>query len=416
MVDFWVADLGKKEEGKLQIEWAERNMPVLMKLRKKYLGNQPLRGTRVAACLHVTKETAVLVKTLIAWGAEVFLAASNPLSTQDEVAAALVDEGANVFAKRGESADEYLWAIRTIVEKTPDIVIDDGGDVHAYLHEKDRERAKHVKGGTEETTTGVIRLKALEKEGSLIYPVFAVNDALTKHMFDNRYGTGQSTIDGLLRATNMLIAGKTVVVAGYGWVGKGIASRAKGMGARVIITEVNPVRALEAVMDGYEVMPMAKAAEIGDVFVTASGNKDVIRWEHMKKMKDGSVLGNSGHFNVEVSVKDLEENAEGWREIRKNLREYKLKDGRRLYLVGEGRLLNLVAAEGHPSEVMDMSFANQALAAKIIAESTGLERRVLNVPKEVDLEIATMKLESMGVEIDKLTEEQQRYLESWRLE
>jgi adenosylhomocysteinase len=391
-------------------------MHVLMKLRKKYLGNQPLRGMRVAACLHVTKETAVLVKTLIAWGAEVFLAASNPLSTQDEVAAALVDEGANVFAKRGESADEYLWAIRTIVEKTPDIVIDDGGDVHAYLHEKDRERAKHVKGGTEETTTGVIRLKALEKEGSLIYPVFAVNDALTKHMFDNRYGTGQSTIDGLLRATNMLIAGKTVVVAGYGWVGKGIASRAKGMGARVIITEVNPVRALEAVMDGYEVMPMAKAAEIGDVFVTASGNKDVIRWEHMKKMKDGSVLGNSGHFNVEVSVKDLEENAEGWREIRKNLREYKLKDGRRLYLVGEGRLLNLVAAEGHPSEVMDMSFANQALAAKIIAESTGLERRVLNVPKEVDLEIATMKLESMGVEIDKLTEEQQRYLESWRLE
>ncbi|PNV81310.1 MAG: adenosylhomocysteinase, partial [Fervidicoccus sp.] len=362
------------------------------------------------------KETAVLVRTLVSWGAEVFLAASNPLSTQDEIAAALVDEGVNVFAKRGESTEEYFNAIKILAEKKPDIVIDDGGDLHAYLHEKAREIAESVKGGTEETTTGVMRLRSLEREGRLIYPVFAVNDALTKHMFDNRYGTGQSTIDGLLRATNMLIAGKTVVVAGYGWVGKGIALRARGMGARVIITEVDPVRALEAVMDGYEVMPMSKAAEVGDVFITATGNKDVIRWEHMKKMKDGVVLGNSGHFNVEVSVSELEKNSEGWREIRKNLREYRLKGGKKLYLVGEGRLMNLVAAEGHPSEVMDMSFANQALAVKLIAESEKLEPRVLTVPRELDYEIASLKLEAMGIEIDSLTEDQKRYVQSWRLE
>ncbi|MGB9726277.1 MAG: adenosylhomocysteinase [Fervidicoccaceae archaeon] len=416
MPEFWIADLGKRDEGKMQIEWAERNMPVLLSLRKKYSGKQPLRNMKVSACLHVTKETAVLVRTLVSWGAEVFLAASNPLSTQDEIAAALVDEGVNVFAKRGESTEEYFNAIKILAEKKPDIVIDDGGDLHAYLHEKAREIAESVKGGTEETTTGVMRLRSLEREGRLIYPVFAVNDALTKHMFDNRYGTGQSTIDGLLRATNMLIAGKTVVVAGYGWVGKGIASRARGMGARVIITEVDPVRALEAVMDGYEVMPMSKAAEVGDVFITATGNKDVIRWEHMKKMKDGVVLGNSGHFNVEVSVSELEKNSEGWREIRKNLREYRLKGGKKLYLVGEGRLMNLVAAEGHPSEVMDMSFANQALAAKLIAESEKLEPRVLTVPRELDYEIASLKLEAMGIEIDSLTEDQKRYVQSWRLE
>ncbi|MGC9115349.1 MAG: adenosylhomocysteinase [Fervidicoccaceae archaeon] len=416
MPEFWIVDLGKRDEGKMQIEWAERNMPVLLSLRKKYSEKQPLRNMKVSACLHVTKETAVLVRTLVSWGAEVFLAASNPLSTQDEIAAALVDEGVNVFAKRGESTEEYFNAIKILAEKKPDIVIDDGGDLHAYLHEKAREIAESVKGGTEETTTGVMRLRSLEREGRLIYPVFAVNDALTKHMFDNRYGTGQSTIDGLLRATNMLIAGKTVVVAGYGWVGKGIASRARGMGARVIITEVDPVRALEAVMDGYEVMPMSKAAEVGDVFITATGNKDVIRWEHMKKMKDGVVLGNSGHFNVEVSVSELEKNSEGWREIRKNLREYRLKGGKKLYLVGEGRLMNLVAAEGHPSEVMDMSFANQALAVKLIAESEKLEPRVLTVPRELDYEIASLKLEAMGIEIDSLTEDQKRYVQSWRLE
>ncbi|HEU97865.1 MAG TPA: adenosylhomocysteinase [Fervidicoccus fontis] len=416
MPEFWIVDLGKRDEGKMQIEWAERNMPVLLSLRKKYSEKQPLRNMKVSACLHVTKETAVLVRTLVSWGAEVFLAASNPLSTQDEIAAALVDEGVNVFAKRGESTEEYFNAIKILAEKKPDIVIDDGGDLHAYLHEKAREIAESVKGGTEETTTGVMRLRSLEREGRLIYPVFAVNDALTKHMFDNRYGTGQSTIDGLLRATNMLIAGKTVVVAGYGWVGKGIALRARGMGARVIITEVDPVRALEAVMDGYEVMPMSKAAEVGDVFITATGNKDVIRWEHMKKMKDGVVLGNSGHFNVEVSVSELEKNSEGWREIRKNLREYRLKGGKKLYLVGEGRLMNLVAAEGHPSEVMDMSFANQALAVKLIAESEKLEPRVLTVPRELDYEIASLKLEAMGIEIDSLTEDQKRYVQSWRLE
>jgi len=413
--EFWIADLSKKDEGKLQIEWAERNMPVLVNLRKKYSSSQPLRNLKISACLHVTKETAVLVKTLIHWGAEVYLAASNPLSTQDEIAAALVDEGANVFAKRGESTEEYFNAIRILAEKGPDIVIDDGADLHAYLHEKAREKARNVRGGTEETTTGVLRLRALEKEGSLMYPVYAVNDAYTKHLFDNRYGTGQSTVDGLLRATNILIAGKTVVVAGYGWVGKGIASRMRGMGARVIVTEVDPVRALEAVMDGYEVMPMDEAAEIGDVFITATGNKDVITWEHMKKMKDGAILGNSGHFNVEVSVKDLEEKAESWREIRRNLREYRLKGGKVLYLVGEGRLMNLVAAEGHPSEVMDMSFANQALAVKLIAESEKAEPRVLQVPKEIDYEIASMKLESMGIKIDSLSEEQRNYLQSWRL-
>ncbi|MEM0241994.1 MAG: adenosylhomocysteinase, partial [Fervidicoccaceae archaeon] len=379
MPEFWIADLEKRDEGKLQLEWAERNMPVLVGLRKKYEGKKPLRGLRVAACLHVTKETGVLIRTLKAWGAEVYLAASNPLSTQDEVAAALVDEDVNLFAKRGESEEEYFRAISIIAESSPDIVIDDGGDLHAYLHEKARDKAERVRGGTEETTTGVMRLRALEREGLLLYPVIAVNDALTKHMFDNRYGTGQSTIDGLLRATNMLLAGKVLVVAGYGWVGKGIAARARGMGARVIVTEVDPVRALEAAMDGYEVMPMARAAELGDVFITATGNKDVIVWEHMKKMKDGAVLGNSGHFNVEVSVKELEENAEGWREVRKNLREYRVKGGKRLYLVGEGRLMNLVAAEGHPSEVMDMSFANQALAVKLIAESERLERRLLSV-------------------------------------
>ncbi|MEM0021499.1 MAG: adenosylhomocysteinase [Fervidicoccaceae archaeon] len=415
MPEFWIADLEKRDEGKLQLEWAERNMPVLVGLRKKYEGKKPLRGLRVAACLHVTKETGVLIRTLKAWGAEVYLAASNPLSTQDEVAAALVDEDVNLFAKRGESEEEYFRAISIIAESSPDIVIDDGGDLHAYLHEKARDKAERVRGGTEETTTGVMRLRALEREGLLLYPVIAVNDALTKHMFDNRYGTGQSTIDGLLRATNMLLAGKVLVVAGYGWVGKGIAARARGMGARVIVTEVDPVRALEAAMDGYEVMPMARAAELGDVFITATGNKDVIVWEHMKKMKDGAVLGNSGHFNVEVSVKELEENAEGWREVRKNLREYRVKGGKRLYLVGEGRLMNLVAAEGHPSEVMDMSFANQALAVKLIAESERLERRLLSVPKEVDYEIASMKLEAMGIEIDRLSEEQRKYADSWRL-
>ncbi|MGC8557129.1 MAG: adenosylhomocysteinase, partial [Fervidicoccus sp.] len=413
---YWVSDINKAEEGVAQLEWAERNMPVLMSLRKKYSDEKPLRGAKIAACLHVTKETGVLVRTLKAWGAEVYLAASNPLSTQDDIAAALATEGVCVFAKKGESEKEYFWAIEKVASIHPDIVIDDGADLHSLLHEKHPEMLNKIKGGAEETTTGVVRLRALEKEKKLGYPVFAVNDAMTKQMFDNRYGTGQSTIDGLLRATNILISGKTIVVAGYGWVGRGIAARARGMGAEVIITEVDPVKALEAVMDGYRVMKMEEAAKIGDVFITATGDKDVITWKHMEKMKDGAILANSGHFNVEVSVKDLEENSISSRELRRYMKEYKMKNGKVLYLLAEGRLLNLVAAEGHPSEVMDMSFANQALIAKKVWTEPRLEPKVYKVPLDIDQNIAMLKLKSMGIEIDELTPEQKEYLDSWKLD
>ncbi|RLE57669.1 MAG: adenosylhomocysteinase [Thermoprotei archaeon] len=434
--EYWVKDLSLASRGRLQIEWAERHMPVLLRIREMFEKEKPLKGITVGACLHVTKETAVLVRTLKAGGAEVYLCASNPLSTQDEVAAALVEDGIHVFAWRGMSTEEYYSAIAHVISAEPDVTIDDGADLVTTLHKLARgektmetEIAKKVtgeldfekliskvRGGTEETTTGVTRLRAMARAGMLRYPIIAVNDAYTKYLFDNRYGTGQSTIDGILRATNILLAGKVVVVAGYGWVGRGIAMRARGMGARVIVTEVNPIRALEALYDGFEVMPMSKAAEIGDVFITATGNIKVIRKEHMEKMKDGAILCNAGHFNVEVWIPDLEELAIEKREIRPNVVEYRLKNGKRLYLLGEGRLVNLVCAEGHPSEVMDMSFANQALSVRYLVEH-GKEMRpdVYRVPAEIDELVARLKLECLGVEIDTLTPEQERYLKSWEM-
>ncbi|MCC6052557.1 MAG: adenosylhomocysteinase, partial [Fervidicoccaceae archaeon] len=353
-MESWIKNPELAPQGRLQLEWAERNMPVLVRIREKYRDKKPLEGALIAACLHVTKETGVLVRVLRDLGAKVMLAASNPLSTQDDVAAALAEEGIIVRAIRGETPQQYFDALRYLASAGPDIVIDDGADLHVIMHTEYSANARRVRGGTEETTTGVIRLRAMERDGTLLYPVIAVNNALTKHMFDNRYGTGQSTIDGILRATNILLAGKTVVVAGYGWVGKGIAARARGMGARVVITEVDPVKALEAVMDGYEVMTMDKASEIGDVFITATGNKDVITLRHIEKMKSGAILANAGHFNVEVSVEQLEKVAVSKREIRRNAVEYRLPSGKTIILLAEGRLVNLVAAEGHPSEVMDM--------------------------------------------------------------
>jgi adenosylhomocysteinase len=413
-VEFKVKDLSLAPKGREQIRWAELHMPVLKLIKEMFEKEKPFKGVRVGAVLHVTKETAVLVKTLKASGADVWLAASNPLSTQDEVAAALAEEGVHVYAWRGETFEEYFWAINVIAGAEPHIVIDDGGDLHVYLHREKLEVAEKVIGGTEETTTGVTRLKALEREGLLKYPVIAVNNAYTKYLFDNRYGTGQSTIDGILRATNILLAGKIVVVAGYGWVGRGIAMRAKGMGARVIVTEVDPIKALEALMDGFEVMKMIDAAKIGDVFVTATGNINVIRKEHLEVMKDGAILSNAGHFDVEVSVKDLESIAIEKRDIRECVTEYVLPNGKKLYLLGKGRLVNLVCAEGHPSEIMDMSFANQAMSAKYLIENKGkLEPKVFNVPYEVDSMVAKLKLKSMNIEIDELTEEQRKYLSSY---
>ncbi|MEM0326860.1 MAG: adenosylhomocysteinase [Desulfurococcaceae archaeon] len=415
-MEFKVKDLGLAETGELRISWAERNMPVLMSIRRKYGGSGLLKNVRIGAVLHVTKETAVLVLALKEAGAEVVLAASNPLSTQDEVAAALVTKGISVFAWKGQTVDDYYWCIRRVAESEPDIVIDDGGDLHAILHDKYTGLAERIIGGTEETTTGVNRLRALESSGLLKYPVIAVNDSYTKYLFDNRYGTGQSTFDGILRATNILVAGKVVVVAGYGWVGRGIAMRARGLGARrVVVTEVDPIKALEAVYDGFEVMPMSKAAEVGDVFITATGNIAVIRREHFEKMKDGAILANAGHFNVEIWIPDLEELAVEKRNILPYVTEYKLRDGRRLYLLAEGRLVNLVAAEGHPSEVMDMSFANQFLAVKYLLENKGkLPRTVMKLPRELDEEVARLKLESMGIEIDTLTPQQREYLSTWK--
>lgn len=412
---FKVKDIALAFHGKEMIGWAERNMPVLMKIRKEFEETKPLTGIKIAAVLHVTKETAVLVRALMAGGAEVWLAASNPLSTQDEVAAALGTEGVRVFAWRGESNDEYFWCIDRVARSNPDIVIDDGGDLHVYLHEKVLGIAERVIGGTEETTTGVLRLRALENLGMLRYPVIAVNDSKTKYLFDNRYGTGQSTLDGIMRATNTLIAGRVVVVSGYGWVGKGIAARARGLGARVIVTEVDPVKALEAVMDGFNVMPMSEAAKIGDIFITATGNIDVVRVEHVLSMKDGAMLANAGHFNVEISVSDIENVAVSKRVVRNNVTEYLLPNGKRVYLLAEGRLVNLVAAEGHPSEVMDLSFSNQALAVKYLVENRGkISVKIHQLPEEIDSTIARLKLKSMGIEIDSLTERQVEYLKSWK--
>lgn len=415
-MNFDIKDPSLAPEGKKRIEWAERNMPVLRKIREDFSKRKPLKGVKIGACLHVTTETANLVITLKEGGAEVFLTASNPLSTQDDVAACLVkDYGIPVFAIKGEDEKTYYDHIRAVLSRKPQITMDDGADLISTYH-REYKNEFEVIGGTEETTTGVIRLRSMADKGVLLYPVIAVNDAATKHLFDNRYGTGQSTIDGILRATNVLLSGMVVVVSGYGWCGRGVAMRARGMGARVIITEVDPVKALEAVMDGYEVMPMEKACEIGDLFITVTGNRDVIRKEHIEKMKDGAILANSGHFDVEIDVKGLEEMAKEKRKIRKFVDEYKLPDGRKIYLLAEGRLVNLSAAEGHPACVMDMSFSNQALAVEyILREGKNLEKKVYILPPEIDERIARLKLESMGIEIDKLTPEQLEYLSSWEL-
>ena len=412
---FDVKDLALAAEGVARVEWADRQMPVLAAIRERFEAEQPLAGYRVAACLHVTSETANLMRALKAGGADVVLCASNPLSTQDDVAAALVEEyDVSVFAIKGEDNDTYYRHIEAAVDHKPQLTMDDGADVIAELHSHRREQLGDILGGTEETTTGVIRLRALERDGALGFPVIAVNDANTKHLFDNRYGTGQSTIDGIVRATNLLLAGRTFVVAGYGWCGRGVAMRAKGMGSHVVVTEVDPQRALEAAMDGYQVLPMARAAEVGDVFVTATGDKSVIRREHMERMKDGAILANTGHFNVEIELSSLRSLAVETRRAREFVEEFRLDDGRRLYLIADGRLVNLSSAEGHPAQVMDMSFANQALSAEyIVSNAASLERKVYPVPQEIDSEIARLKLETMGIEIDELTEEQARYLDSW---
>jgi adenosylhomocysteinase len=410
-----VKDISLAPDGVRRVEWADRQMPVLRAIRERFEREQPLAGYRVSACLHVTSETANLARTLAAGGADVVLCASNPLSTQDDVAAALVAEyGIATFAIRGEDNDTYYGHIDAACDHRPHLTMDDGADVIGVLHSARREQLADVIAGTEETTTGVIRLKALEADGKLAFPVIAVNEAQTKHLFDNRYGTGQSTVDGVIRATNVLLAGRKVVVSGYGWCGRGVAMRARGMGALVIVTEVAPMRALEAVMDGYEVMPIERAAEVGDIFITATGDKHVITREHMAQMKDGAILANTGHFNVEIEIPGLKALAVSSKPARPNVEAFTLRDGRTLYLLAEGRLVNLSAAEGHPAAVMDMSFANQALSAEYaVAHAAELERKVYVVPAEIDREIARLKLETMGVEIDRLTEEQERYLSSW---
>jgi adenosylhomocysteinase len=410
-----VKDLALTPEGVRRIEWADRQMPVLAAIRERFESEQPLNGYRVSACLHVTTETANLMRTLQAGGADVVLCASNPLSTQDDVAAALVEEyGISTFAIKGEDNDSYYRHIEAAVDHKPHITMDDGADVIGVLHSARREQLGDVIAGTEETTTGVIRLKALERDGKLGFPVVAVNEAKTKHLFDNRYGTGQSTIDGIIRATNVLLAGRTLVVAGYGWCGRGVAMRAKGMGAHVVVTEVDPMKAIEAVMDGFVVMPMAGAAQVGDVFITATGDKNVIAKQHLEQMKDGAILANTGHFNVEIELPALRSLATETRHAREFVEEFTLADGRRLYLVADGRLVNLAAAEGHPAQVMDMSFANQALSAEyVVQNAASLEKKVYVVPVEIDNEIARLKLATMGVEIDQLTDEQAKYLASW---
>ncbi len=410
-----VKDLALAPSGVTRITWADAEMPVLAAIRERFERERPLDGVRISACLHVTTETANLARTLAAGGADVVLCASNPLSTQDDVAAALVEEyGISVYAIRGEDNDTYYSHIEAAVDHRPQLTMDDGADVIGVLHKERRDQLSEIIGGTEETTTGVIRLRALEAQGELAFPIVAVNEALTKHLFDNRYGTGQSTIDGIIRATNVLLAGRRFVVCGYGWTGRGVAMRARGMGSHVIITEVDPVRALEALMDGYEVMPIERAAEVGDIFCTATGDKNVISRAAIERLKDGAILANTGHFNVEIEIPALRELAVATREARREVEEFEFADGRRAYLIGEGRLVNLAAAEGHPAAVMDMSFANQALSAEfVVSHADELEPRVYVVPEEIDREIARLKLESMGVEIDALTEEQAKYLASW---
>jgi len=410
-----VKDLALAEEGKRKIQWANQHMPVLQLIRKQFIKDQPLKGIRMSACLHVTSETANLAITLRDGGADVVLCASNPLSTQDDVAACLVkDYGIPTYAIKGEDNATYYAHLNAALEHRPQITMDDGADLVTQLLTKRPDLLKGVIGGTEETTTGVIRLRAMVKDGTLKYPIIAVNDALTKHMFDNRYGTGQSSIDGILRATNLLIAGLHVVVAGYGWCGKGVAMRAKGHGADVIITEISPTRALEAVMDGFRVMPMSEAAKVGDVFITVTGNKSILAHEHFEKMKDGAVIANSGHFNVEIDIPALEKLASSKKTVRPFVEEFAMKDGRKIYLLGEGRLINLAAAEGHPAAVMDMSFANQALASEyMVKNASQLKPQVYSVPEPIDRHIAKLKLDSMGIQVDKLTPDQEQYLSSW---
>jgi len=411
-----IANIKLAQQGKDKIEWAERNMPVLRLIRQRFKKQKPLRGINMACCLHVTTETANLMRTLKAGGANATLCASNPLSTQDDTAAALVKEyGIPVFAIHGENTKTYYKHIHQVLDINPHITMDDGADLVSTLHADRRTLAKNVIAGTEETTTGVIRLRAMAENDALLFPVIAVNDSKTKHFFDNRYGTGQSTIDGILRATNMLIAGSTVVIAGYGWCGRGVATRAKGMGANVIITEVDPVKAIEAAMDGFRIMPIAKAAPLGDLFVTLTGDIHVIRLEHFKKMKDGAIVCNSGHFNVELDLDSLAKAASKKRQVRPHVEEFILQ-GKRVYILAEGRLVNLSAAEGHPAMVMDMSFANQALAAEYIVKNhRKLEHKVYVMPEKIDTQIAALKLKSMGVKIDRLTPEQKKYLSSWEM-
>lgn len=417
MMEFDIADIGLADQGKLSVDWANKSMPVLNSIKRRFEEEQPLKGIRLGACLHVTTETASLMDTLKAGGAEVALCASNPLSTQDYVAAYLVKHSEiPVFAVRGEDRDRYYRHIDAVLNRQPNITMDDGADLVSRIHSDRTELVSSIIGGTEETTTGVIRLRAMAAEGVLQFPLIAVNDADTKHLFDNRYGTGQSTMDGIIRATNRLVAGSVFVVCGYGWCSRGLAMRAQGMGANVIVTEIDPVRALEAVMDGFRVMTIEEASKIGDFFCTLTGNMNVIRREHFLLMRDGAIVSNSGHFNVELDIDGLREIAEYRGRIREHIDEYQLADGRSIYLLAEGRLINLAAAEGHPSSVMDMSFANQALSAEYLVKSRdGLEKIVYSVPREIDREIARLKLAALGVSIDVLTEEQETYLNSWKM-
>jgi adenosylhomocysteinase len=411
-----VRDLALAAKGRERIEWAAGEMPVLALIRERFEKERPLEGIRIAACLHVTTETANLMETLATGGAEVALCASNPLSTQDDVAASLCEErGIRTFAIKGEDTETFFRHISAVLDLHPHVTMDDGADMVSELHKHRAEQISEIAGGTEETTTGVIRLRAMAADGALRYPIVSVNDADTKHLFDNRFGTGQSTMDAIMRATNRLLAGRTIVVCGYGMCGRGVSSRARGLGAHVVVTEVDPTAALEAVMEGYRVLPLREAARVGDIFITVTGDTSVIRREHMDQMKDGAILANSGHFDVEIDKTALQEMAVGSRRIREFVDEYTLPDGRRLNLLGEGRLVNLAAAEGHPAAVMDMSFANQALAVEwLVTQRGGLDPRVYPVPAEIDKEVARLKLRAMGVEIDELTAEQEAYLHSWQ--
>ncbi|MFH1413349.1 MAG: adenosylhomocysteinase [Candidatus Omnitrophota bacterium] len=412
-----IKDIELAKKGTLRIEWARNNMPVLKLIAQRFAKEKPLKGLSVAACLHVTTETGVLMEVLKAGGANLFLCASNPLSTQDDVAASLVKNlKISVFAIKGEDTKTYYQHLRAVLAVRPEVTMDDGADLVSTIHQRESSMHSNIIGGTEETTTGVIRLRALADQGKLRYPIVAVNDAQTKHLFDNRYGTGQSTIDGVLRATNKLLAGSNFVVCGYGWCGRGVAMRAKGMASRVIIVEVDPLCALEARMDGYEVMPIKEAAKIGEIFVTTTGDTSVIRREHFKLMKSGAIVANAGHFNVEIDIPGLKELSKKKRAIRDSVDEYILKDGRKIYLLGEGRLINLAAAEGHPAQVMDLSFANQALSAEFVKKHSGeLRNDVYKVPEAIDSKIAALKLKSMGIKIDALTKEQKKYLSSWEI-